>query len=79
MGEFQAKEFQAILKARKFVREAGITAAPVDLERLVSTANARIRTVYDLNDDESGQTAQFKGKQIIIVNGNHREERQREA
>jgi hypothetical protein len=30
-----------------------------------------------LNDDESGQTTQIKGKHIIIVNGNHRQERQR--
>jgi Zn-dependent peptidase ImmA (M78 family) len=77
MGEFQTKEFQVILKARKFVRDAGIAAAPVSLELLAAAANAKIRVTHDLSDDESGQTTQFKGKNIIIVNGNHREERQR--
>lgn len=77
MGDFQAKEFQTILKARKFVRDAGIVAAPVDLERLATAANAKIKIVHDLADDESGQTTCIKGKHIIIVNGNHREERQR--
>jgi len=70
-------EFQAILKARQFVRNAGITAVPVELERLAAAANAKIKFVHDLSDDESGQTTQHKGKHIIIVNGNHREERQR--
>lgn len=77
MGEFQNKEFQTILKARKFVRDAGIAAAPVDLERLAAAANAKIKILHDLADEESGQTTQIKGKHIIIVNGNHREERQR--
>lgn len=77
MGDFQTKEFQTILKARKFVRDAGIAAAPVDLERLAAAANAKIKIVDDLSDDESGQTTQIKGKHVIIVNGNHREERQR--
>ncbi|MBK9584869.1 MAG: ImmA/IrrE family metallo-endopeptidase [Alphaproteobacteria bacterium] len=77
MGDFQSKEFQTILKARKFVRDAGIAAAPVDLERLAAAANAKIKVVHDLSDDESGQTTQIKGKHVIVVNGNHREERQR--
>ncbi|MCL4676964.1 MAG: ImmA/IrrE family metallo-endopeptidase [Alphaproteobacteria bacterium] len=77
MGDFQTKEFQTILKARKFVREAGVASAPVDLERLAAAANAKIKIVDDLSDDESGQTTQIKGKHVIIVNGNHREERQR--
>ena len=70
-------EFQTILRARQFVRNAGVTAVPVELERLAVAANAKIKFVYDLSDDESGQTTQHKGKQIIIVNGNHREERGR--
>lgn len=70
-------EFQVILKARKFVRNTGITSIPVDLERFAAIANAKIKVANDLADDESGQTTQFKGKNIIIVNGNHREERQR--
>lgn len=70
-------EFQTILKARKFVRDSGIAAVPVKLERLAAAANAKIKFVHDLKDEESGQTVKHKGKHIIIVNGNHREERQR--
>lgn len=70
-------EFQVILKARQFVRNTGITSIPVDLERFAASANAKIKVANDLADDESGQTTQLKGKNIIIVNGNHREERQR--
>jgi Zn-dependent peptidase ImmA (M78 family) len=70
-------EFQTILKARQFVRNAGVTTAPVELECLAAAANAKIKFVHDLSDDESGQTTQHKGKHVIIVNGNHREERQR--
>lgn len=77
MDDFQAKEFQTILKVRKFVRDAKIVAAPVDFEQLATSANAKIKIVHDLSDDESGQTTYIKGKHIIIVNGNHREERQR--
>lgn len=77
MVEFQHKEFQTILKARKFVCDAGIVAVPVDLERLATAANAKVKILHDLANDESGQTTQIKGRHIIIVNGNHREERQR--
>lgn len=70
-------EFQVILKAHQFIRTAGIAAIPVDIEKLAAAANAKIKVVYDLTDDESGQTTHFKGKHVIIVNGNHREERQR--
>lgn len=70
-------EFPTILKARQFVRNAGITSVPVDIERLAAATNAKIKIVHDLNDDESGQTFPLKGKHIITVNGNHREERQR--
>ena len=70
-------EFPTILRARQFLRDAGNHSVPVDIERLATAANARIKIVYDLADDESGQTAWFKGRHVIIVNGNHREERQR--
>ncbi len=70
-------EFQVILKARQFVRSTGMASIPVNLEQFASGANAKIKIANDLADDESGQTTQFKGKNIIIVNGNHREERQR--
>ena len=70
-------EFRTILRAREFVGDAGNESVPVDIERLAAAAKAKIKIAYDLADDESGQTTQFKGKHIIIVNGNHREERQR--
>lgn len=70
-------EFQTILTARQFVRNAGIVSVPVDIERLAAAANAKIKIARDLEDKESGQTTQLKGRHIIIVNGNHREERQR--
>ena len=50
---------------------------PVDIQRLAAAANAEIKVANDLADDESGQTTWFKGKHVIIVNGNHRAERQR--
>lgn len=71
------KEFRTILKARQFVREAGIIRVPVDIECLAAAANAKIKIVHDLDNDESGQTTQYGGKHFIIVNGNHTETRQR--
>jgi len=70
-------EFTAVLKARQFVRDAGIDSVPVDIERLAAAANAKIKICYDLDDAESGQTFSLRSKNIITVNGNHREERQR--
>lgn len=70
-------EFRVILKARQFIRDAEIASAPVDIERLANSANAKIKIVHDLDDDESGQTTKIKDKHLIIVNGNHRIERQR--
>ena len=70
-------EFPTIRRARDFVRSTGNNTAPVDIECLAATAQARVKVAYDLADDESGQTTLFRGKHVIIVNGNHREERQR--
>ena len=70
-------EFPTILRAREFLRDAGNDSVPVDVKRLAAAANAKIKVAYDLADDESGQTTPFKGKHIIFVNGNHKEERQR--
>ena len=47
------------------------------MHRLAAAANAKVKVVYELRDDESGQTTRIGGKHIIVVNGNHREERQR--
>ena len=70
-------EFPTIFRAREFLRDAGNPSVPVDIKYLAAAANAMIKVAYDLADDESGQTTPFKDKHIIIVNGNHREERQR--
>ena len=70
-------EFPTILAAREFLRVAGNDSVPVDIQSLATAANAKIKVAYDLADDESGQTTWYKGKHVIIVNGNHREERQR--
>ena len=70
-------EFPTILRARQFLRDAGNDSVPVDIERLAAAAKAKIKVAYDLADDESGQSTRFKGKHVIIVNGNHSEERQR--
>ena len=70
-------ELPTILRAREFLRDAGNPSVPVDIKHLAAAANAKIKVAYDLADDESGQTTPLKGKHIIIVNGNHREERQR--
>ena len=70
-------EFGTILKARKFVRNGSNKTVPVDIERMAAAANAKIKVAYNLADDESGQTTLLKGKHVIIVNGNHREVRQR--
>jgi hypothetical protein len=70
-------EFQVILKARQFCRSTGIASIPVDIHKLAAAANATIKVADDLAVDESGQTTQFKGRNVIIVNGRHREERQR--
>ncbi len=70
-------EEAAVLFARRFVRAAGSISVPVDLGCLTAAAKAKIKVVHNLREDESGQTTRIKGKHIIIVNGNHREERQR--
>ena len=70
-------EFGAILKARKFIQSAGVDSIPVDLERIARAAKASIKVSGDMLDAESGQTFPLGGKQIISVNGNHSDERQR--
>ncbi len=71
------EEFTVVLKARQFIRDAGIHSVPVDIERFATAANARIKVRDDLDNEESGQTFSLGGKNIIVVNGRHREERQR--
>lgn len=70
-------EFTVILKARQFVKDAGIESIPVDIKKYAAAINASIKVNDDLADDESGQTFPLADKHIITVNGNHKEERQR--
>ena len=70
-------EVSTIRKARQFLRDAGDNSVPVDVERLAAAAKAKIKVAYDLSEDESGQMTSFRNKLVIIVNGNHKEERQR--
>ncbi len=70
-------EFTVILQARQFIRDAGISSIPVDIEKYAAAAKAKIKVSAGLDDDESGQTFPLAGKHIITLNGNHREERQR--
>lgn len=70
-------EFKAVLRARQFIRDAEIDSIPVDIDRYAALANAKIEVLYDLDNDESGQTFPLGNQNIITVNGNHREERQR--
>lgn len=72
-----SKELEVIRKARGFVKESGVNSVPVNLELYVAAANARIKTSSELGNDESGQTFPLNGKNIITVNANHSEERQR--
>lgn len=77
MSKNKMEELTVILKAREFVNKVGIDSVPVDLERCSTAVNAEIRVCNDLGDEESGQTFSLKGRNIITVNGNHTEERQR--
>ena len=70
-------ELPAVLKARQFIRDTGINKVPVDIECLAAAANAKIKIADNLEDDESGQTIPLGNQHIIMVNGHHREERQR--
>jgi len=71
------EELSVILKARQFIKDAGIDSIPVDLKRVARAANAKIRVSSDFRNDESGQTFPLHDKNIIMVNGSHSEERQR--
>lgn len=70
-------EFQVILKARQFIRDAQISTIPIDLALCAARVNATIKVRLDLADDESGQTCPIGNRHLIVLNGNHSEERQR--
>lgn len=71
------EEFTVIQRARRFIRDVGMDSVPVNIESFAFAAKAKIEVCDDLSDEESGQTFPLDGKNIITVNGNHMEERQR--
>ena len=77
MSKDKTKELEVILKARDFIRESRVNSVPVDLRLYSAAAKAEIKICDDLDDEESGQTFRLAGRNIISVNGNHTEERQR--
>ena len=77
MSKNKKEELIVASKAHEFIDKAGISSVPVDLKCYSKAANAEIRVRNDLDNEESGQTFPLNGKNIIVVNGNHTEERQR--
>ena len=70
-------EFIAVVRAREFVRQAGINAIPIDIDHYLKAAKATYRVRHDFPDDVSGNTAPIAGRHCIFVNGKHSLERQR--
>lgn len=70
-------EFQAILKAREFVRRVNPATFPVPVEMYVQEVGAVIRPQSDLGPDEAGYCFQNNGRHFICTNANDRLERQR--
>jgi hypothetical protein len=70
-------EFDVVLKARAFVRESGITAAPVDVSCYAGRVKASVRYDPDMEADEAGCCLKIGEKYHICVNANDRAERQR--
>ena len=72
-------EFSAVLRARQVIKEAGLDAAPVDVQKYLALpkVDAILRIEYDLPDDQAGSTTIIKGRHCIFVNGRHSRERQR--
>lgn len=70
-------EMEVVYRARDFLANAGPLLIPVDVERLVLAAGAKLRIVHDLDSSESGLTFRQNGSHVIVVNGNHIEARRR--
>jgi len=70
-------EFEAELKARRFVQEVGITTIPVDLAKYLAPFKGKIAE-DQLDDDEAGYTMTVAGRgPLITLNANDREARRR--
>lgn len=70
-------ELTVVMHARDFVRRAGIDSIPIDLEKYLREAGAKLQVRTDMPDDRAGQTIPLPNHHLICVNGNHSEERQR--
>lgn len=69
-------EFEAELKARRFVQEAGITQIPVDLSRYLDKVSGKV-TLDALDPDEAGYTMVTPKGPLITLNAFDRAARRR--
>lgn len=69
-------EFEAELRARKFVQEVEISALPVDLARYVAKVSGKV-LVEDLVPDEAGYTMTTPRGPVITLNAQDRAARRR--
>jgi Zn-dependent peptidase ImmA (M78 family) len=71
-------EFAAVLRARELVKRAKIKSIPATIEAYMEAlGNCNLQVDGDLSSDEPGYSALVAGKNIIVVNGKDRVERQR--
>lgn len=70
-------EAAAIVRARAFVRNCGVDAVPVDLQKYLSAANAEVRFSKRLAPGEAGNTMYVGDRHLISLNPNDKLERQR--
>jgi hypothetical protein len=70
-------EERAVVRARAFVRAAGVDAVPVSIEKYLAQVSAEVRTSGNLARGEAGNTMFVRGRHLITVNSNDRPERQR--
>jgi Zn-dependent peptidase ImmA (M78 family) len=71
-------EFTAVLRARELVKSAKVSSIPPRIEAyLEAVGNCKLQVDGGLPPDEPGYSARVSGKDLIVVNGNDRAERQR--
>lgn len=70
-------EFTAVMKARRFVREANPTTIPVPMDAYLEQVGAWLKLDKSMGADEAGCSFKLGGKRYISVNVNERSERQR--
>lgn len=70
-------EGAAVIRARDFVRSCGTNTVPVDIDRFLFAANAKLQSSYKLQAEISGMTVPLAGQNLIYVNANDSLERQR--